>query len=86
MAAVSPLFKRSMNKPEILKHLIHDQKIDILCLTETWLNPDSRLRVEDEDKGEAVEGPTHGGWGNERKVWVLTGGAEGWVRVTARTD
>ena len=29
------------NKPEILKHIIHDQKIDILCLTETWLHPDS---------------------------------------------
>ena len=29
------------NKPEILKHLIHDKKIDILCLTETWLHPDT---------------------------------------------
>jgi len=29
------------NKPEILKHLIHDHKIDILCLTETWLHPDT---------------------------------------------
>jgi hypothetical protein len=29
------------NKPEILKHLIYDQKIDILCLTETWLHLDS---------------------------------------------
>ena len=29
------------NKPEILKHLIHDNKIDILCLTETWLHPDT---------------------------------------------
>jgi len=31
----------SYNKPEILKHIIHDHKIDILCLTETWLHPDS---------------------------------------------
>ena len=29
------------NKPEILKHLIHDQELDILCLTETWLHPDN---------------------------------------------
>ena len=29
------------NKPEILKHIIHDHKIDIVCLTETWLNPDT---------------------------------------------
>ena len=29
------------NKPEILKHLILDNKIDILCLTETWLHPDT---------------------------------------------
>src|SRR5271163_2349230 len=29
------------NKPEILKNIVHDQKIDILCLTETWLRPDS---------------------------------------------
>lgn len=29
------------NKPEILKHLIHDHNIDALCLTETWLHPDT---------------------------------------------
>ena len=29
------------NKPEILKHLIHDHKIDAFCLTETWLHPDT---------------------------------------------
>ena len=45
-----------------------------------------RFGVEDEDEGKPVKRLTHGGWGKERKVWVLTGGVEGWVQVTARAD
>ena len=29
------------NKPDILKHIIHDHQIDILCLSETWLDPNT---------------------------------------------
>jgi hypothetical protein len=29
------------NKPELLQNIIHDHKIDLLCLTETWLHPDT---------------------------------------------
>jgi len=33
------------NKPEILKHTIHDNNIDLFCLTETWLQPDTPQSV-----------------------------------------